>query len=156
MCPTAKKGPVFAIRPDQTGNLTGRKSAIRWIMPRNTPDVPSPLIRDGLVYLCRENGILVCLDQETGAELYAQRTHPDGQRHRASPVFANGHIYLNARDGRIAVVKAGREFEPVSANKLNELISASPAISNGTLYLRTFDALWAFRNGADGSRAGAE
>ena len=115
-------------------------------MPRNTPDVPSPLIHDGLVYLCRENGNLICLDQKTGEELYEQRTNP--QRHRASPVYANGNIYLAARDGQVTVVKAGREFEIVSKNKIQEQLAASPVIANGTIYLRSFKGLWAIRNGA--------
>jgi outer membrane protein assembly factor BamB len=54
--------------------------------------VPSPLIHGGLVYLCRENGNLLCVDATTGHELYEQRTETD--RHRASPVYADGHVYL--------------------------------------------------------------
>ena len=73
-----------------------------------------------------------------------ERTHND--RHRGSPVLADGHIYLTARDGKVTVVKAGRNFEIVAQNDLGEAISASPVISNGTIYLRTFDALWAIRN----------
>lgn len=146
ICPTAKKYPVFAVRPDMKGDLTGNKDALHWTMPRNTPDVPSPLIHDGLVYLCRENGNLICLDQKTGEELYEQRTNP--QRHRASPVYANGNIYLAARDGQVTVVKAGREFEIVSKNKIQEQLAASPVIANGTIYLRSFKGLWAIRNGA--------
>jgi outer membrane protein assembly factor BamB len=139
--PTAKNGPVFAIRPDQHGDLTGKQSAQIWMRPRNTPDVPSPLIAGGLVYLCRENGVLQCHDAATGEEVYTQRLHD--RRHRASPVLANGHIYLTARDGRVTVVKAGRKFEIVAQNDTNEETSASLAISDGTIYLRTFEALWA-------------
>ncbi|HEX6984265.1 MAG TPA: PQQ-binding-like beta-propeller repeat protein, partial [Planctomycetaceae bacterium] len=67
------------------------------------------------------------------------------QRYRASPVYANGHVYITARDGRITVVKAGKEFEVVAQNDTGEDQSATPAISGGTIYLRTFDALWAIR-----------
>ena len=74
-----------------------------------------------------------------------RRTH--SHRHRASPVLADGHIYLTARDGKVTVVKAGREFEIVAQNDTGETTSASPVISNGTIYLRTFDALWAIREG---------
>ena len=143
MCPTAKNGPVFAIRADRTGDLTGNKSAIKWVREKNTPDVPSPVILDDLVYLCRENGMLLVLDRETGQEVYMERTH--STRHRASPVYADGHLYLTARDGKITVVRTGRRFEIVSQNDTGEAMSASPAISNGTIYLRTFDALWAIR-----------
>ena len=144
VCPTAKNGPVFAIRADQSGDLTSRDDAILWVRDKNTPDVPSPLIHEDLVYLCRENGMLLVLDRESGQEVYMERTH--NNRHRASPVMADGHIYLTARDGKVTVVKAGRNFEIVTQNDTGEAMSASPVISNGTIYLRTFDALWAIRN----------
>ncbi|MEQ9410126.1 MAG: PQQ-binding-like beta-propeller repeat protein [Fuerstiella sp.] len=144
VCPTAKNGPVFAVRPDRSGDLTDNSEAILWVRDKNTPDVPSPLIHDDLVYLCRESGMLLVLDRETGEEVYMERTH--NERHRASPVLADGHLYLTARDGRITVVRAGRSFEIVAQNDTGEAMSASPVISNGTLYLRTFDALWAVRN----------
>lgn len=143
VCPTAKNGPVFAIRADRTGDLTGDDDAILWVRRRNTPDVPSPLIHEDLVYLCRESGILLVLDRDSGEEVYMHRTHDD--RHRASPVYADGHLYLTARSGKVTVVKAGREFEIVAQNDTGEAMSASPVISNGTIYLRTFDALWAIR-----------
>ena len=143
VCPTAKNGPVFAVAADRRGDLTGT-DAVLWIRDQNTPDVPSPLIHDGLVYLCRENGMLLVLDRENGEQVYMERTH--SHRHRASPVFADGHVYLTARDGRITVVKSGREFEMVAQNDTGEAMSASPAISNGAIYLRTFEALWAIRN----------
>ena len=86
---------------------------------------------------------MLVLDQKTGEEIYMERTH--SHRHRASPVLAGGHLYLTARDGTISVLKAGRKFEMVAQNKMGESISASPVISDGTIYLRTFDALWAIR-----------
>jgi outer membrane protein assembly factor BamB len=141
--PTAKNGPVFAVRPNFKGDITNSEEARLWIRPSNTPDVPSPLIHDGLVYLCRENGNLICLDAQTGEELYEERTSRD--RHRASPVYADGKVYTTARDGKVSVVKAGRTFELLAQNDLGEPITASPAIANGTLYLRSFDALWAIR-----------
>jgi outer membrane protein assembly factor BamB len=110
-------------------------------MEDNTPDVPSPLVHDGLVYLCRENGILLCLDAKTGEKLYMERTH--SQRHRASPVYADGKIFLTARDGHVTVVKAGRTFEVLANNEIGEAVSASPAVSNGRIYLRSFDSLFA-------------
>lgn len=141
--PSAKNGPVIAIRPDGKGAVDQNHSAHLWTINENTPDVPSPLIHDGLVYLCRENGNLLCLEAETGKEVYFERTHR--LRHRASPVYADGKIYLTARDGKVTVVKAGREFEILAQNDTGEDMAASPVISNGTIYLRTFDALWAIR-----------
>jgi outer membrane protein assembly factor BamB len=148
--PTAKSEKVVAVRPDGKGDITA-SDRIAWELPKRTPDVPSPLIHDGLVYLCRENGVLICLDAKTGEKLYEERTVDD--RHRASPVYAGGRIYLTARRGMVTVVKAGREFEILAQNTLGEDMSASPAISRGTMYLRTFDALYAVREG--GAPAGA-
>lgn len=139
--PSAKNGPVLGLRPDARGNITDIDEGHLWRRNDNTPDVPSPLIHDGLVYLCRENGVLLCLDAATGEQIYMERTH--SQRHRASPVYADGKIYLTARDGRVTVVKAGRKFEIISSNDLGEPVSASPAVSNGRIYLRSFDALYA-------------
>ncbi len=142
VCPTAKNGPVFAVTPNKQGDLTD-SDAIFWTRDEHTPDVPSPLIHEDLVYLCRENGMLLVLDRKTGEEVYMHRTH--SHRHRASPIYADGHLYLTARDGKISVVKSGRNFEIVAQNETGESMSASPVISNGTIYLRTFEALWAIR-----------
>lgn len=141
--PSAKRGPTLAIRPDGRGDITNDRKYHLWSVDQ-TPDVPSPLIAGSEVYLCKQDGNLLCVDRATGKEHYFERTHR--QRHRASPVFAGGHLYLTARDGVISVVKAGPEFELVAQNELGDAITASPAISNGTLYLRSFGALWAIRD----------
>ena len=142
--PSAKNGPVVGIDPAAQGDITDSKWQL-WKLRQGTPDVPSPLIHDGLVYLSGERGGLRCLDAVTGEQLYRERTHR--HRHRASPVYANGHIYLTSRDGVITVVKAGREFEIVASNAMGEDIAASPAIANGTLYLRSYQALYAIGSG---------
>lgn len=144
--PTAKGRGVYCLKGDKLqGDVTNDESAFWWKRGNETPDVPSPLLVDGLVYLCRENGNLICMDAETGKEHYTERTTPD--RHRASPVYADGHVYLTARNGKITVVKAGEEFEVESVNEMGEEISASPVISNGRIYLRTFKTLWAIGQG---------
>jgi outer membrane protein assembly factor BamB len=139
--PSAKNGPVLALDPAAKGDITETQNGHFWTRDHNTPDVPSPLAVDGLVYLCREDGTLLCLDARSGEEYYLKRTHAD--RHRASPVYADGKILLTARDGTITVVKAGREFEVLSTNDMTESMSSSPVISGGRIYLRTFDALYA-------------
>ena len=143
VAPSAKNGPVVCIKGDAKGDITDNKSAVLWRRDKGTPDVPSPLYYDGLVYLCRENGNLVCVDAANGATIYEERTTAD--RHRASPLLADGKIYLTARKGVVSVVKAGRNFELLAQNDMGETISSSPVISQGKLYLRTFDALYAIR-----------
>lgn len=139
--PSAKNGPVLALDPHSKGDITDKTEGHIWSREHNTPDVPSPLVVDGLVYLCREDGTLLCLDAKTGEEFYRKRTHAD--RHRASPVYGDGKIYLTARDGTVTVVKPGKEFEILATNTTTESTSASPAISGGRIYLRTYDALYA-------------
>jgi outer membrane protein assembly factor BamB len=140
--PSAKQHPVIAIRPDGQGDITNVADKKVWSWKR-TPDVPSPIIHEGLVYLCMENGNLTVLEAESGKEVYSQATHR--QRHRASPVWADNKLYLTARDGRVTVVQSGREFKSLATNDLGEDQSASPVISGGTIYLRTFKTLWAIR-----------
>ncbi|MFN0021896.1 MAG: PQQ-binding-like beta-propeller repeat protein [Pirellulaceae bacterium] len=139
--PSAKNGPVLCLRPDGKGDVTDKEEAFFWRRPKDTPDVPSPLIHDGLLYLCRENGNLIVMDAKSGKELYQESTTRD--RHRASPVYGDGKIYLSARNGIVTVVKAGEKFEVLSRNDFGEPISASPAISGGRIYIRTFKALYA-------------
>ncbi len=144
--PSAKKGPVLGLSPDNQGDITASESGHLWTRSTGTPDVPSPLVYDGLVYLCDESGVLTCLDAKSGDEVYKQRLHTD--RYRASPLYADGKVYLTSRDGTITVVKAGKEFDVLATNEMKENITSSPVISNGTLYLRTYNALYAIQNGA--------
>lgn len=145
VCPTAKRGPIYAIRPDAKGKVSLDGKEILWSLDKGTPDVPTPLIHDGLVYLLGEDGVLRVCDAKTGETYYQERTHRG--RHRASPVYADGHVYLTARDdGRVTVVKTGKKLEVVARNDTGEQQAATPVISNGTIYLRTFNALWAIRN----------
>ena len=141
--PSAKKYPVLGLKPDGIGNITAMESAYHWKRPGDTPDVPSPLVHDGLVYLCGENGGLICMDAATGEEVYWEETHR--QKYRASPIYADGKVYLTARDGVITVVKAGRDFEVLATNDIGETIAASPIVANDTLYLRSYDALHAIQ-----------
>ena len=141
--PTAKGAPVFALKPDGKGDITNNSAAHLWKHAK-TPDVPSPLIHGGLVYLCMQDGQVHLLDEKTGEQIYLKRAHND--RYRGSPVFADGKVYLTSRDGHVTVIKAGRDYEVLAENELGEPISASPVFANGTLYLRSFDALWAIKN----------
>jgi outer membrane protein assembly factor BamB len=139
--PTAKSGPVVGVKPDAKGLVKTGSPFEQWRRNRDTPDVSSPLVHDGLVYLCREMGVLICMDAKTGKELYQERQH--SARYRASPVYADGKIYCTARDGTFTVVKAGPKYERLAENKLPDQFASSPAISNGTIYLRGFETLYA-------------
>lgn len=139
--PTAKNYGVVCLKPGGFGDVTDKPEFTHWRWTNNTPDVPSPLVVGDHVYLCRENGNLICADARTGQQLYMQPTTRD--RHRASPLYADGHVYLTARNGTVTVVRAGPTFEMVAKNELGESTSASPVVANGRIYLRTFNALYA-------------
>jgi outer membrane protein assembly factor BamB len=139
--PSAKNGPTVALKPDGSGKIGPGDKAEQWRYA-TTPDVPSPLVYEGLVYLCMaQNGRLICLDAKTGKKQYEEDLHR--AIYRASPVGADGKVYLTARDGVISVVKAGAKFELLAANTLPDQITASPAISNGRIYVRGWETLYA-------------
>ncbi|MFM7034870.1 MAG: PQQ-binding-like beta-propeller repeat protein [Planctomycetia bacterium] len=142
--PTAKEGPTVALRVsgDLVGDCSGKKGVVRWVNPL-TPDVSTPLIADGLVYLLHKDGKLQCVDLETGADVYLTRTHT-GQ-HRTSPLLADGRIYVGSNDGWVSVIRAGRDFELLDSIDFGESITASLFVADGTLYVRSYEALYAIR-----------
>jgi outer membrane protein assembly factor BamB len=139
--PSAKHHGVVGVKPDAQGDVMPGSKYEAWRLKSGTPDVPSPLVYDGLVYLCDEDGWLVCLDAKTGAQQYRERLHAGV--YRASPLAADGYIYLTAHEGLVTVVKAGPKFNRVAENKLPDDLYASPAVSNGRIYLRGWKALYA-------------
>jgi outer membrane protein assembly factor BamB len=143
--PSAKMHDVVAVKPTATGRVGVGGPNELWRLPKGTPDVPSPLAYDGLLYLSGENGLFTCLDLKTGKEMYSrQRLH--SARYRASPVYADGKVYVTARDGVTTVLKAGPEFQRIVENRLPDDVSASFAISNGIIYIRGWKALYAIGN----------
>jgi outer membrane protein assembly factor BamB len=142
--PTAKGGPTVALRvsDDLAGDCSTKKSVMRWVNPL-TPDVSIPVVADGLVYLLHKDGKLQCVDLETGKDVYLERTHT-GQ-HRTSPLLADGRLYFGSNDGWVTVVKPGRTFELVESIDLGEAVTASLIVSDGVLYVRSYDALYAIK-----------
>jgi outer membrane protein assembly factor BamB len=128
-------GPLFAIKPGAQGTVLPDGPFVQWYLPKAAPDVSCPLIHDGLVYLCKsEFGQLTCVELANGKEVYKERLRTS--KYRASPVYADGKIYVPAFDGCVSVIKVGRKFEVLAENILEDNFSASPAISNGRIYLR--------------------
>lgn len=149
VAPSAKRGPVFCLRPERLeGDVSNNADAFHWKMPRGTPDVASPVIHEGLVYLATESGTLTCLDAATGEAVYQERWYAD--RHRSTPIISGDRMFLTARDGKVMVIRTGREPIVIFTADLDEETTASPAIAQGRLYVRTFDALYAFGAGSEG------
>ncbi|HSJ03142.1 MAG: PQQ-binding-like beta-propeller repeat protein [Verrucomicrobium sp.] len=121
------------------------EEAYRLVM--GIPYVPTPLVIDDLMYLLGDGGILKCVKLATGEEIYNERvTGTEGRstKYFSSPVAADGKIYCSSQTGDVVVVKAGPKFEILAANKLDSPINATPAISDGRVFVRTEKSLWAF------------
>jgi len=139
--PSAKNGPVVGVKPDAQGKVMRDSKYVQWRLNSGTPDVPSPLVYHGLVYLVGESGRLTVLDAKTGKEQYRKALKAD--RYRASPVVVEGHLIATAREGVFSVVKVGPTPSKILENKLPDRFTASPAFSNGVMYLRGHQYLWA-------------
>jgi outer membrane protein assembly factor BamB len=98
--------------------------------------MPTPLIYGGLLYVLANQGILDCYELRSGKEIYRQRIPHQGGGFSASPVAADGRIYLSSEDGDIFVVKAGKDFELLATNPMGERLMATPALSDGRMFVR--------------------
>lgn len=131
----------MAIRPDGVGDVT--KTHVAWheskTIDRKASYVPSPIAYDKWFYMISDKGYLSCFEAKSGKRLWMEQL---GNHHSASPVLADGHIYLSDDDGITYVLKAGPTFELVARNELGDECYASPAISRGQIFLRTNKYLW--------------
>jgi len=132
---------LIALDITDSGEL-GPESMI-WKEKDKVPEVPSPIYIDGNVYMCKHGGILTCMDGKTGEIKYSERIDASGA-YFASPVTANGYIYIPSGNGIITVIKAGDKLDIISKNDLKEKIYATPAIVGNTIYIRTTDHLYAY------------
>jgi len=141
--PSAKNGPVFCLKTDLSGEVTKNDDAFHWKLTQGTPDVATPVVVDGLVFLARENGVLTCVEAESGEPVFEKRMFAD--KHRSTPVAADGKLYVVGRDGLITVLSANRQGTVLAENDLGENAKASPAIAAGRIFIRTDEALYCFR-----------
>lgn len=134
---------LLAIQLGRTGDLTGT-DAIAWQLGKGTPYVPSPLLTGGRLYFYSgNNGVLSCVDAATGKPLIdAERLNDLMGGVYASPVSADGRIYLAGRDGKTVVIKQSDKIEILATNKLDDRFDASPAIVGKDLFLRGHQSLY--------------
>ena len=128
---------LMAIRLGRTGTLTGT-DGIAWSTARGASYTPSPLLHDNRLYVLTDSGQLSYFDATTGTPLYQQARLPKPYNFKASPVGANGKLYLATEDGDVVVVRMGDRFEVLATNTLAEQsFIASPVIVDGDIYLRS-------------------
>lgn len=121
---------LLAIKPDGQGDVT--ESKVVWQTTKGAYYVPSPVCTDDYLFSTMTNGQVHCIEIATGNTLWTENL---GKQY-SSPVLANGLVYMPNDEGVITVIKPGPKFEMVAQNSIGERMNASPAISNGKIYLR--------------------
>jgi len=133
---------MLAIPLDSEG-VVG-KEKVRVLEKQGIPEVPSPLCDGKYIYFVKNGGVLTVLELASGKRLTRVRTGGRGT-HYASPLIAGGKIYTVAGSGRISVLSKGAKPEVLAKNDMPDPVYATPAVVDGTLYVRTHQALYAFR-----------
>jgi len=133
---------LAAIRPNGSGDIT--ETHVSWTLRNGIPEIPSPIFYADRLYLVRDGGILSCVNAKTGEVVYRERLGASGQ-YSASPVIANDCLYLLSSKGVLTVVKTGDKFKIMHQATFKTSIYATPAIGSEKLYVRTDQALLAFR-----------
>jgi len=133
--------PIYAIKATATGDITlaeGQDSNehIAWSKKRGGTYIPTPIIYGDYLYTCSNNGVLTCYQAKTGERIYQQRIGDKGGAFTASPVAADGKLYLASEDGEVFVIKAGPKYELLATNPMGEVVMATPAISDGMIIVR--------------------
>jgi outer membrane protein assembly factor BamB len=144
----APERPIFVVRSGARGDLTlpdGARSseAIVWSRTGRGSYMPTPLGYNGILYTLDNNGVFDAYNLRSGKELYRQRLPRVGSGFSASPVAADGKIYLSSEDGEMLVIAAGEKFRHVSTNSMGEPLMATPALSEGVMYVRSSRSLFA-------------
>ena len=139
----AARNTLLAIKHGSRGDIS--QTGVVWRMQKFLPNVPSPLIYEGVLYLVKDGGILSSIDPKTGEILKQGRLTGALDTYYSSPVAAAGKIYLFSQTGVATVLKAGREWEILATNAMDDEVFATPAIVDDKMYVRTRSALYCFQ-----------
>ena len=137
----APERPIFAIRPGARGDITLREgetsnSHVAWRKIARGPYMPTPIAYGELLYVLSNAGLLDAYRIATGEEVYRARVPHSGSGFSASPIAADGRLYLSSEDGDMFVVNAGPVFQLAGKYSMGEPLMATPALSDGVMYVR--------------------
>lgn len=140
--------PLFVVRAGARGDLTlppgeTARGHVAWSRTGRGSYMPTPLAYRGILYVLANNGVFDAYDMKTGKEIYRQRLPHLGSGFSSSPVAADGRLYLSNEDGEMLVIAAGPEFSHVATNVMGEPLMATPALSDGVMYVRSAASLFA-------------
>ena len=139
-----RSGPYMAIRPGGRGDVS--ETHVQWSVPTGAPYVSSLLYYDGLVYMASDVGVVTCVDARTGEKAWQERIPGI---FTASPVAAEGRVYLLSETGDAIVLRAGREARVLERSPLGFRMVASPALSGQQVFIRTDEQLVSIGGGGD-------
>lgn len=131
------KPQLWAVRVDGEGDVTTTHAV--WRTPRQVPVMSSPVLLGDKLYWISDDGIASCADCRSGEVQWQERL---GGQHLASPLLAEGRLYFFGKDGKCTVVKASKQFEKLTENQIEGPVTATPAILDGTIFLRTDSHLY--------------
>src|SRR5687768_10868732 len=138
----ASDNGVLAIKMGGQGDQTD--TAMRWRYVKPVTQVPSTLLYKGVLNMINDSGILISFDPATGKVVRHGRLHSTIDKYFSSPVAADDKVFLIGQGGQVSVVKAQGEWEVMTVNELDDECFATPAISDGHIYIRTRSALYSF------------
>jgi outer membrane protein assembly factor BamB len=125
---------LLAVNPDGRGDITGTNILWKKSDDQSHTQISTPVIKDGLIYTVISRNILMCIDAETGKEIWSERLKSD---HNASPVYADGNVWLFSIKGEVLAVQAGRSYKVITRNQMDSGIWATPAFLRNSVILRT-------------------
>lgn len=134
---------IVSIQPRSAGGQLP-SDAVRWRFKRNLPYVPAPVLYNNVYFMVRTGGIVTSLDPATGTLRKQGRTDKALGEYWASPVAADGKVFLLSEEGKVTVLKAAPEWEVLAVNDLGDESFATPAISDGRIFVRTRSTLYCF------------
>jgi outer membrane protein assembly factor BamB len=147
----APERPIFVIRPGGRGDITPPDGVsgphVEWRKTGRGSYMPTPIVYGTTLYVLGNAGLFDAYDLRSGDEIYRQRLPHQGSGFSASPVAADGRIYLSSEDGDIFVVRSGRTFELIGKNPMGEPLMATPALAAGRMYVRGEKHLFAIGAG---------
>jgi outer membrane protein assembly factor BamB len=135
----SRERPLMAVRAGGRGDVTA--SHVAWKFDSG-PDVPTPVTDGRHLFIVNDRGIMFCLEAKTGRTVWGPERIAPGT-YSASPVLADGKLYMINEDGLTTIVRAAATFEKVAENALEDYTLSSPAISEGQIFIRTAAHLWA-------------
>ena len=147
-----RSAPVRAVHVEADGLLDpdpdGDEHHV-WSLPRRGIYMQTPIVVGEFLYCCSDGGILACYLAENGEQVYRERLGSGQSGFSGSAVAVNDKLYFSGEAGEIHVVRAGHEFEVLAVNDMGETCMATPAVSDGTLFVRTRHHLMALRESGE-------